>query len=223
MFGQNSRTPFDVEFSLFGIPTRVHPFFWLFSILLGLSLRSPELIVIWVLCMFLSVLVHEMGHALVARAFGYWPYIVLEQFGGYAAYQPSRNHSLWKSIAITAAGPMAGFMFFGFLVTLEIVLAAYEVEVSRPFQNVIFFLQFMNFYWSLLNLLPILPLDGGQILRDLLLMIRRIDGLLWALRVSVVFGLAITVLFLKWNMTFAAIMFGLITFSNFQALAERNR
>ena len=67
MFGNVTPTPFDLNFSLFGIPVRIHPFFWLVAILTGWNPYLPKLIVIWVACFFVSILVHEMGHALTAK------------------------------------------------------------------------------------------------------------------------------------------------------------
>ncbi len=222
MFGQTPRTPYDIEFSLLGIPARVHPLFWAMTLLFGWRLGSADLVVIWVMCVFVSIVIHEMGHALVARFFGYYPHIVLHHFGGYASYQPDRRHTLWKSVAIIFAGPLAGFLFYGLLILIQLLLMLAEVEVSRPVWIMFSFLEFINLYWGLVNLLPVLPLDGGQICRDLLNMFRRVDGELWALRISVFTGFAMALLFIRMEMTFAAIMFGLLAFTSLQTLGNRN-
>ena len=65
-------TPFDIRLVAFRIPIRVHPSFWLGSLIFGQSLGSPELIFLWVICSFVSILIHELGHALTAEAYG-WP------------------------------------------------------------------------------------------------------------------------------------------------------
>src|SRR5258708_4837336 len=68
------RSPADLNFRIFDIPVRVHPLFWVMSIFIGYpSLRHGVAnLLVWVGCMFVSVLVHEMGHVVTARIFGVW-------------------------------------------------------------------------------------------------------------------------------------------------------
>lgn len=222
MFGQVGRTPYDIEFSLLGIPARIHPLFWLVSVIFGWRLGSPDLVVIWVMCVFLSILVHEMGHALMARAFGYWPHIVLHHFGGYASFTPGRGYSAWTSIAILLAGPLAGFVFFGVVLLLEIVLDRAGVNLNRQLMVAFGMLGYINLYWGLVNLLPVLPLDGGQICRDVLSMFRRVDSDLWSLRISVGVGFAMALLFYRLEARYAAVLFGLLALMSLQSLGARN-
>ena len=66
----------DLHFSLLRIPVRVHPMFWVLSLILGVSGsndRDLRPIIVWVVAVFVSVLVHEMGHALTIRALGAQP------------------------------------------------------------------------------------------------------------------------------------------------------
>ena len=76
-------TQYDLRFSVLGIPVRVHPTFWFIGLLLGSATPQLSLVAIWIGCLFLSILVHELGHALAARSFGWPPDIVLHGFGGY--------------------------------------------------------------------------------------------------------------------------------------------
>src|SRR5260370_39885036 len=130
MFGTVAPTPYDLRFSLFGIPVRVHPFFWLVSLIMGWPLHEPKLILIWVACVFVSILVHELGHALTAKYFGWPPHIGLYSFGGYASYQPTWGHSTARTILVLIAGPGAGFVLFGLVVGLHILLAVQSVHLS---------------------------------------------------------------------------------------------
>ncbi|MBT4867846.1 MAG: Zn-dependent protease, partial [Planctomycetaceae bacterium] len=77
MFGSFAPTPYDLRFELLGIPVRVHPIFWLSSGWLAWHRGRLDIVAVQVLCIFLAVLVHEMGHALVTRRFGWQPEIVL--------------------------------------------------------------------------------------------------------------------------------------------------
>ncbi len=221
MFGQTPPTPYDIEFNLFGIPVRVHPFFWLIGLVFGWGLQRPDLIVIWMLCLFVSILIHEMGHAIMIRAFGYNPHIVLHQFGGYASFIPGYNYSLWKSVAVSFAGPLAGFMFYGVIIGIESLMLAFNYFPSPQLYFALYQLEWINLYWGLVNLLPVLPLDGGQICRDVLLMFRR-DGDLWALRIGGFVGALVATLFLMREDIYPAVLFGFLALSNLKELSDRN-
>lgn len=222
MFGQIQQTPWDIEFSLLGIPVRVNPFFWLVAIIFGWNLQEATLIVLWVIAIFFSILVHEMGHAIMARAFGYDPHIVLHHFGGYASYVPGYRHTLGKSIAISLAGPFAGFGLFGIVYGIDFFLYTNDIVTSYGLDNFFWFLISINLYWGFINLLPVLPLDGGQVCRDVLLLFRRVDGEIWAMRISIAVGIGIAVFFLQHGNRYPAILFGLLAFNNLQALNHRN-
>lgn len=222
MFGQIQPTQFDIEFSLLGVPVRVNPFFWLVAIIFGWGLGDASLVVLWVIAVFFSILVHEMGHAMMARAFGYSPHIVLHQFGGYASFIPGHRHTLGKSIAISLAGPVAGFTLYAIIWGIESVLFTNNVEVSPRLFALFRFMFHINLYWGLVNLLPVLPLDGGQVCRDTLLSFRRHDGETWAMRISVAIGVAMAIYFLQNGERYPAILFGLLAFQNLQALNHRN-
>ena len=63
-------SPGDVHFRLFGVPVRVHPFFWLTTVLMGLNPKGgtpPAELLIWVAVVFVSILVHEFGHVALIR------------------------------------------------------------------------------------------------------------------------------------------------------------
>jgi len=222
MFGQIQPTQFDIEFSLLGVPVRVNPFFWLVAIIFGWGLGDASLVVLWVIAVFFSILVHEMGHAMMARAFGYSPHIVLHQFGGYASFIPGHRHTLGKSIAISFAGPVAGFTLYAIIWGIESVLFTNNVEISPRLFALFRFMFHINLYWGLVNLLPVLPLDGGQVCRDTLLSFRRHDGETWAMRISVAVGVAMAIYFLQTGERYPAILFGLLAFQNLQALNHRN-
>ena len=111
------RTAYDLNFSLGGVPVRVHPMFWLFTVLLGANDPVPLHLLIWVVAVFLSILVHEFGHSLAMRSFGWTSHIVLYSFGGLAVQDGShggferpgrRGRDARTQIIISFAGPLAG-------------------------------------------------------------------------------------------------------------------
>jgi Zn-dependent protease len=154
--------------SIAGIPVTISVSYFIPIGLYALSSYqvSPWLPVVYVLVLTLSLLVHEFGHALVAKRFRLNPRITLWALGGLTFHEPtgeSRDESL-----IVAAGPAAGLLFGGL-----IYVVGYFITSSSP----LFFYKnpmigaayelslYINIWWSLLNLLPAWPLDGGQLLR----------------------------------------------------------
>src|SRR3954468_9177048 len=82
MLGTPETTAYDLRFRLSGIPVRIHPLFWLVMALLGYQPGNLPALLVFVAVAFLSILVHEFGHGLMARAFGDSPAILLYGMGG---------------------------------------------------------------------------------------------------------------------------------------------
>jgi len=226
MFGSVEPTPFDLRFSLFGIPVRVHPFFWLVALATGWRPGNLAAVATWVACVFVSILVHELGHALTAQHFGWGPHIVLHAFGGYASYVPTWGHNTPRSVLVTAAGPGAGFVLYAAVLLVETWMfnwGYYLPEAHHNAEMVFAFLKFINLWWGLVNLLPVLPLDGGQIARDLLVHWRPYDGLSIAQKLSVLVGAALAYYFFQEGRTYAAILFAVLAFESLQPLLGGRR
>ena len=170
MFLEPNETPLDLKWRMFGIPVRVHPFFWLVSAFMGWSTLNRGIIylVIWVACVFVSVLVHELGHVLMGRVFGPRGYIVLYSFGGLAV-DVGANCWRWQRILIALAGPGAGFLFFG-VVFLINRYSGWEMLVAKRgyVHEIMWNLYWINLIWGCVNLLPVWPLDGGHVCRDIM-------------------------------------------------------
>ncbi len=227
MFGAVPETEFDLRFSAFGVPVRVHPVFWLTSAFLGWEGDRLDYTIINVLCIFVAILVHELGHALVTRRFGWHPEIVLYFFGGYAT---TSRHSTWRDIAVSAAGPAAGFLLFGVCFATEIVLYLQGITIHPLARQAILFSLFINFVWNVMNLVPVLPLDGGHISREFLCWLRPRGGMRLSLQISMVAAgaIALWALYSKANNQgvlgldplFLGLMFGYLSFQSYQSLQE---
>jgi Zn-dependent protease len=155
------------------IPIRILPSFFLVALLLGASVSQPLLMALWVAVVFVSVVVHELGHATIGRAFGLQASIVLHGFGGTTSWAGSRRLSPAQSIAVSLAGPGAGFALGALvlgvsgrnLVDLLLMRGGWS---SDPRAFAVEAIIFVNFGWGILNLLPMLPLDGGNALAQAL-------------------------------------------------------
>lgn len=157
-----------IQFRFFGVPVHIHPFFWITLALLGgaLGANSADAIMrtsLFVLAGFVSILVHEQGHALIARKFGAWSEITLHAFGGYAQYS-GRSMTRRQSFLITAAGPVFQ-IGLGVLVNL---LLTRPLPISPYLMLFLYFVGQISIFWAVVNLLPVFPLDGGQMLHAML-------------------------------------------------------
>jgi Zn-dependent protease len=237
-----NHTNFDLTWRMFGVSVRVHPMFWLLCAVLGWQfVRVPGLglamFFIFVACVFVSVLIHEMGHVVMGRLFGRRSHIVLYGFGGLAI----SNYELekrWQRILVAFAGPLAGLLLFGAVWLFTAYgLPALEVGQSMP---LLFFtlgcLFYINLVWSVLNLVPIWPLDGGKISREICTGLAPRSGLRLSLGISFVLSglLAIQALsaylngphipLLSWlGSPLNAILFGLLAFESFQLLQQADQ
>jgi Zn-dependent protease len=155
----------NLSFRLGKIPVRVVPSFFLMTVLLGISGTDLRILVAWIAIVFASVLVHELGHATMGLAFGLQPQIDLHGMGGTTSWAPAPALATWKRIAITLAGPGAGFAAAA-LVRYGIGPAAFPDTKLGTFVYVE--LLAVNFEWGILNLLPMLPLDGGNVMAQAL-------------------------------------------------------
>jgi hypothetical protein len=141
------------------IPVAIHPFFWVCAALIGwLNSASFLGVVVWIGIIFFSVLFHEFGHALTAVAFRQSARIQLVALGGLTAYEGPKL-KFWQQFIIVFNGP-----FFGFLLFLG---STFLLQMQWPplMTAILKMTQIANLFWSIVNLLPVLPLDGGQLLR----------------------------------------------------------
>lgn len=152
-----------LRFSLFGFPILVHWMFWLNTALMGgaITAGSPaemRRLVGWMVAVFVSILVHELGHALTMRNLGDRQVaIVMYGLGGLA--RGSRRLARNEDIIVTAAGPalqiLAG-LAVGWSLTLWHPSSLWLWEALDAFTVV-------SIFWALLNLVPVIPLDGGRL------------------------------------------------------------
>ncbi len=159
-------TPFDLKFRLFGTHIRVSPWFWLVAAFFFWNSikRGPEYLIIAIFCVFLSLLLHEFGHVWMGRLFGTHGRIVLQGTCG-LAIGSSNVYGRWKRIAVYLAGPGIQLAFWAALYAF-IRYGKPRIE-NDHLAYFIAVLMIINLWWAMINLLPIWPLDGGQVSREL--------------------------------------------------------
>jgi len=206
-----------IHFSIFGIPVTVQPYFWVTMALVGGALNqrtmTPEGLLglaLFMIAGFISIMVHELGHALTIKHYRLPTSITLEAFGGYATH-PGGRLSRVQDFLVTAAGPAY---------QLVLGLVAHVLLHRLPFNERMFIfleaLRWVSVAWGLLNLLPILPLDGGRLV-NALLGSSRIRITLW---VTIVTGVIFALLGILFNQYFLAIFMGMYVYQAFQGLKE---
>jgi stage IV sporulation protein FB len=206
-----------IRFSIFGIPVEVQPFFWISLAVLGGAINADSAsaifqVVLFILAGFISVLIHELGHALTARSFGAHSRITLEAFGGYAAYSGA-TMSRKRSFLITAAGPGIQLLLGGAILLLFLVLPPLSPTGAYFLSTLVN----ISFFWAILNLLPVLPLDGGQML-NAVLGPQRIKITLWV-TIGVALLVGVAMLSMTRSIIFPIFM-GMFAWQAYQALRE---
>lgn len=175
-------------FSIGDIPVRVSMWYGLLLLLWFQNGLHAETI-IWAVVVTLSILFHEFGHALVARHYGLRPQILLHGLGGLCSHDRAERDR--HDIFIIAAGPGFGLILALVTFVLSVVFAdALGTYKHRYLAAALEMSLFVNFWWSLVNLAPLWPLDGGQLFRILMLKLTRP---LMAERVTHIVGLVLLV------------------------------
>lgn len=210
----------EIEFKLFGIPIHVSALFLLTGFILGRGgADTPLLMAAWLAVMFIGVLLHELGHALSARAFAQEPAISLHGFGGVTTWQPRGDVGPGKRALITLAGPMVGI-----LIGLPVWVLGALVTGDGTFANrVVGFIVWINLGWAVLNLVPMLPLDGGRIMASLLEMAFGPRSIRAAYVVSIVVAALFGLLMLLLGAWITIVFCAYFVYLNVMALRELDR
>jgi Zn-dependent protease/predicted transcriptional regulator len=134
--------------------------------------------------LFASIVLHELGHSLVARRY-HVPIrgITLFIFGGVAQMEREPDRP-WAEFAIAIAGPIASFCVA--IACWLLLRAAVAVGMGLPIAGVLAYLASINVFLAVFNLVPAFPLDGGRIFRALLWAWK--GSLRWATRVASIVG-----------------------------------
>lgn len=205
-----------MKFNLFGFPIEIHWSFFVVALFLAGNLPSPALVLYGAVVILFSVLVHEMGHAMAARSFGMSPAIRLYYFGGLTAWRQTRVLLPRQRLMITLAGPGAGFLL------AALIYFGIPTDPSWPvtLRVLVGVALYVNIIWGILNLLPMLPLDGGQALGEILTILRGRSDRVLLHRISTVTGALLAAFALTRGQFYLGILAGYMAYTNY--VAARN-
>ncbi len=203
-----------LRFRALGFPVRVEPLFFLIMGMFGLAGGREGLFVVeWIVVAGFGILVHELGHALAFRRFGSDAEITLHGFGGYTtgAVQPPR-----RSMVVSLAGPLTGFAAGAVGIWLYRSVGTDSELLRSAFSDLIF----VTMAWGVFNLLPILPLDGGNVMASALEQATGGGGQRAARVVSLVAAAALAVVGIMVKEPYVAMIAAFFGFQNWQVLAR---
>lgn len=205
---------------LFGFPVHLDISFVIIMALFGY--RPGVTLVeigLWLLITPIAVLVHELGHAFLARAAGAHPEIALAGFGGVTTFTPPKELSRGRSLGISLAGPGVGLALG--LVLLGVDQAIGDQLIPGTWQEYALRIGIWTCIgWSVFNLLPVLPLDGGQAMRELLPGSQVVRTRRAAAVSIVVATLAAIYAAVYWDLLFVALFMAFFVITNYMTFRQ---
>ncbi len=210
-----------MSFHMFGFPITIHGSFLAVIAILGYTSFPEQLdrVAAFVVIALIAIVIHELGHAFAARSQGTHgtPTISLEGMAGLTRYRLQEQPSRSQAIMISFAGPLAGIL----LVAAVLALARSGFLDRTPLiDDLILIGLFTTFGWSAFNLLPIVPLDGGHIMTDLIpgsVPVRRRRAAI----VSIVVAVAAAIwLWFYLGSLFAPLILGMMAYQNFTSISR---
>lgn len=166
-------------FNFLGTPVSLNIFFLLVFVFFSIQIS---------IAIFISILIHEMAHAWMANKKGYVVYgIEIDLFKGSAYIQPPNQRD---SIPITFAGPLSNLLLF--------VISFLIHQISN--NEFIYSLMIVNLLLFIFNILPIYPMDGGHLVRDILMLnMDRKRGKLLSIKISLITSILLFIFTIYFN------------------------
>jgi Zn-dependent protease len=157
-----------LSFHIGTIPVTLDASFFVIIVLFGFLGQNPDafepvLLLSWVAIAFASVLLHELGHAVAFRIFGVQPSVTLYGMGGLTSGEGRLKPV--ENLTVSLAGPLSVLLLVGLP---ALWLQSQGVVTTSVGETILSQVIWINVWWSVLNLIPMLPLDGGNVTLALL-------------------------------------------------------
>ncbi len=205
-----------MQFSLAGFSVSVSPLFWLTAFALGFQRYgrgdASWAIALWIPIMFLAILLHELGHAVAFRRFGVASEIRLVAFGGETVPSAPRRLRPGQAFTVSFAGPLVGILIGGGAYAL---MEHAPLPPSMPLLLGLEAVVWTNLGWAIFNLVPIVGLDGGNMMAAVFEKLGGMRGIRAAYVVSVFVAGAIATFFLAGGQIFMAMIIGFFGWRNY--------
>lgn len=192
------------------IPITIQPLFFVVALWIGyLITENVAAMVIVGGIIFISILFHEFGHALTGIVFKQTPRITLQAFGGVTERRgpPLKK---WQEFLIVLNGPLAGLL-------LSFIFFQLNRIYPSPFLNIGFQI---NLVWTIFNLIPVLPMDGGHLLRITMEKLFGFKGLKATMLISLVLAGSLTLLAFVTGEFFVGIILALFAFESWRGYSH---
>lgn len=208
-------------FSLAGIDVAMSPWYALLMLFI-VYVNGLVHGLLFALAITISIVIHEFGHAIPSKIYALRPSILLHGFGGLCFHEPADSD--WKDIIIVIAGPVVQIVV-GLIAALALFLVAGEIGRTTNLELFLFYFVWVSIIWGGVNLLiPLFPLDGGQLLHLILrrfMVEHRAQDI--ALKTSVTVAIPIGILGLVYGWFFVAIIALFIIMDNVNTLRAGSR
>jgi Zn-dependent protease/CBS domain-containing protein len=178
---------------IFGIQLRIHLTFFLLllfvfaSVMSEHGVRAAVMSALFICALFACVVIHEVGHSLIARLFGKEAKsITLLPIGGVAAIDQMPTKP-GQEIAVSLIGPLINLAIAGILYVLVGAKTGVSIPNLYPESGKAFLagLIGVNIMLAVFNLIPAFPMDGGRVLRGLLAMrMDSVQATTWAVNIG---------------------------------------
>lgn len=213
-----------LRFTLFRFPVHIH---WSFAIVLVFVLDSElplSAIALWGVTVFVSILIHELGHAFTARYYGgSVDSVMLYAMGGLTRWRPSyggKNRRFLVSAAGSGLQILFGLIVFG-LAKQGLFGDGAMLSMRSPVQVTFWWAGFREYYaafvagafvwvsvfWGLLNWVPVAGLDGSHMLREFMVKINPETGVLHSKIIGLIFSVLLAVILYQNGFRFAPFIF----------------
>lgn len=196
----------QAQFAIFGIPVRVEPNALFLAAFIGFQIGTDAIYLIAVF--FFSILLHELGHALMFRRYGCQSFISIHGMGGTTSSFNAQRLNSKQHIFVSLAGPLSQLLLLGIPSIVWRSIHGPYGYTGWILDNMIY----INVGWAVLNLVPIYPLDGGQVLLEVLKIKNADDPMRIVRAVSIGVGVPVAIAAYFYVGPFAAIIIGYVVF-----------